>query len=156
AVSSPTITGVTPRTLNGLPLPQTQPITIFGTGFTSGSRLTFNDSVNPPYMEREPVSWTPTRLAYNIAVGPNPATWTVKVVNGTVESLPYSFYVVSGGTELKSLAVSGPAAISENNSGQFTATAYFSGGSQQIVTTGVRWTADSPATTISSSGILSA
>lgn len=51
---APTISSVTPRTLNTLPLPQTRLITITGTGFTSSSRLTFNDGVNPPYTDRVP------------------------------------------------------------------------------------------------------
>lgn len=154
-VSTPTVTSVTPRTLNGLPLPQTQLITLIGTGFTGSSRLTLNDGVNPPYTDKVPTFISATELRFNIAVGPNPATWTVKVVNGAVESLPYSFYVVSGTAQLTSLGVSGPASIAENGSGQFTATAYFSDGSQQSVTSSASWTENSSATTISSSGLLS-
>lgn len=155
AVATPTITSVTPRTLNVLPLPQTQLITITGTGFTGDSRLTFNDGVNPPYVDKVPTFISATELRYNIAVGPNPATWTVKVVNGAVESLPYSFHVVSGTAQLTSLGVSGPAAIAENGSGQFTATAYFSDGSLLNVTATASWSENSSATTVAS-GLLSA
>jgi hypothetical protein len=149
---TPTISSVTPRTFTG----PTRLITIVGTGFTSSSRLTFNDGVNLPYTDRVPANWTPTQLTYDITVSSNPATWTVKVVNGAVESLPYSFYIVSGTAQLTSLGVSGPFAIAENGSGQFTATAYFSDGSQQNVTSSASWSENSSATTISSSGLLSA
>ena len=109
AATATTIGDVSPRTLSAQPLPQTQLITITGTGFTSSSRLTFDDGVNPPYTDRMPITWSPTQLTYNIAVGPNPATWMVKVVNGASESLPYSFYVVSGTKELTSISITGPA-----------------------------------------------
>ena len=155
-VMLPTISSVSPRTLNTLPLPQTRLITIAGTGFTSSSRLTFNDGVNPPDTDRVPASWTSTQLTFNIAVGPNPATWTVKVVNGSVESLPYTFYVVSGGAQLTGLSISGPPTVNESANGQFTATAYFSDGSSLTVTASASWSEDSSATTISSSGLLSA
>jgi hypothetical protein len=154
ASAAPTISSVSPRTLNTLPLPQTQLITIAGSGFTSSSRLTFNDGVNPPYTDRVPASWTSTQLTFNIAVGPNPATWTVKVVNGSYESLTYSFYVVSGTKELTALSISGPATINENTSGQFNATAYYSDGSASAVTPS--WDMSGSVATISASGQVNA
>jgi hypothetical protein len=87
-----------PRTLGTVSMGQVQPITITGVGFTGTSLLTFNDGANSAYTDRVPASWTATQLTYNLAIGPNPATWTVKVVNNGVESLPYTFYVISGGS----------------------------------------------------------
>lgn len=52
------------------------------------------------------------------------------------------------------LAISGPASLNENSSGQFTATALFSDGSSQIVSP--TWTENSAAASISSSGLLTA
>ena len=85
-----------------------------------------------------------------------PGTWKVKAVNGSVESLPYSFTVAAGTAQLSSLAVGGPSAVSENGNGQFTATAFFTDSSQQTVTASANWSENSSATTISSSGLLSA
>gem|GEM_PF-3488889 len=101
-----------------------------------------------------PASWSATQLTYDLAVGPNPATWTVKVVNGGVESLSYTFYVISSGAQLTGLSINGPATVSENGNAQFSATAFFSDGSTQTVTPA--WSENSTATDISGSGLLSA
>lgn len=151
--AAPSIASVVPRTLIGLPLPQTQTITITGTGFTSASRLTFNDGENPPFINKIPTSWTATQLTYNIAVGPDAAEWTVKVVNGVVGSLPYTFYVVSGG-QLTGLSINGPGTVNENASEQFTAKAIFSDGTALAVTP--NWSVSSGPVSISTSGLLSA
>lgn len=108
AASRPTITSVSPRNLTGLPLPQTQRITILGTLFSSSSRLTFFDGVNT-YSGRVPLSISSTELKFDIAVGPNAANWTVKVVNGAVESDPFSFSVTSA---VDTTAPSAPAGLS--------------------------------------------
>ncbi len=155
--AAPTISDVSPRTLNAMPVGQRQWITITGSGFNASSTLSFNDGTttypsNPAHLDYR----SATEIRYNIAVGPDAATWTVKVISGAVESLPYTFYVVSGGVQLTALAVSGPALIAENGSGQFTATAQFSDGSAQNVTGSTTWGENSGATTISSSGLLSA
>lgn len=153
-VPTPFVSNVSPSVLTAKPLPQTQRLTIDGTGFTANSRLTFDDHVNPPYTGRVPASWTATRLTYDLAVGPYAAAWTVKVANGNRESAPYPFYVVSGGTELKGLSISGPSTVTENGTAQFTAKALFSDGSSQTVTPS--WSESSSVTTISSAGLLSA
>lgn len=89
----PAIYEVSPSTLPGLPPPQTQLIRIVGSGFTSSSTLTFNDGVNPPYTGRVPAFISANELDYNIVVGTNKATWTVKVVNGAQNSNVRTFGV---------------------------------------------------------------
>jgi List-Bact-rpt repeat protein/glucodextranase-like protein len=153
---SPTVASISPRILNTQPLGQTQSFAITGTNFSAASRLTFDDGINAPYADRVPATWTPTQLTYNIGVGPNPGTWTVKVVNDTVESLPYAFYTVSSGAQLTGLSIAGPGAVTENGNGQFTATALFSDGSTQNVSSSVSWSENSSVTSISSSGLLNA
>ncbi len=153
--SAPTITSVSPSTFPGLPLPQTRLITITGTGFNASTRLTFNDGTTT-YSDRVPASVTATRITYNIAVGPAAATWTVKAVNGSAESAPYTFYVTSSGPAvLSSVSVSGPAAIyEETTSDPFTATAHYSDGTYYVVTP--TWSVSSGPASISAAGVLSA
>ena len=151
----PTVTAVSPRVLNGLPAAQTQAIAITGTRFTSGSKLRFTRlDDNFTYLDRMPQYINETELRYDIAVGPTARSWSLKVVNEDVESSPYTFYVVSGGSQLSGLSISGPAAMSENDSRQFAATAFFSDGSTQTVTP--IWRENSSVTTISTSGVLTA
>jgi len=88
----PTITDVNPTTLDALPLPQTQPITITGTGFNSTSVLTFDDGVKL-YLPSVPASIAPTQLTYNIKVGPYAGTWQAWVTTDGIQSQPYTFYV---------------------------------------------------------------
>lgn len=153
----PTITFVSPATL--LTSSTTQLIKIYGSNFLppsdpNASKLVFYDPENISY-PRIPTYISSGELRYDITVLAT-GTWKVKVVNGSTESLPFSFTVASGGVQLTGLSISGPSAIPENNNGQFTATAYFSDGSQQTVTSSAIWGENSSATTISSSGLLSA
>lgn len=117
--SKPAITLVTPRTLSGRPLPQTQRITIAGTLFTPSSTLTFSDGINP-HPGKVPVYVSSTELKYDIAVGPNPASWTVKVVNGAVESDPYFFSVTSAPDTTAPSAPTGLTAARWASGSQFT------------------------------------
>ena len=88
-----TITTVSPPTLTGLPLPQTQLLHIYGSGFTSSSRLLFNGSI----------ASDPTRLYfisaneidYYIRTDTNAANWTVQVINGSQQSNHGTFTVVA-------------------------------------------------------------
>ena len=108
-----TISSVTPSILQPLTLPQTQPITVFGTGFSDMSKLVFNDGIID-YV-RTPTSWTPTQLTYNIAVGTQPTRWSVYVTDGGLSSkflyfnvgsapanpdLAWSTYYGASGTEV--------------------------------------------------------
>ena len=153
-----TITSVSPAVLPVSYSPQR--VTIYGTNFklagdANASSLIFYDPANNPY-PRTPINVTATSMQYDLTVQAATGTWKVKVVNGGVESLPFSFSVASSGSQLSGLAISGPATIPENNGGQFTATAYFSDGSSSTVTSSTSWSENSSATTISSSGWLSA
>ena len=148
----PTISNVSPRILNTQPVGQTQQITIFGTNFTSSTTLTFNNG-STDYTGRVPIFDDPTQLRYNIGVGPNQNTWTVKVANGGVESLPFSFSVTEA-TNLTGLSISGPATVNENGTAQFTATATFSDGSAAVVLP--TWNVSSGVASINESGVLSA
>jgi hypothetical protein len=84
--SAPAITSVSPSTLTGLPIGQTQLIRIIGSGFTGSSTLTFNDGANPSYTGKIPSSQTANELDYYISVGTNQANWTVQVVNSSQTS----------------------------------------------------------------------
>ena len=158
APATPTITSVSPATLPPSASPQL--ITITGSYFLpagdpNASTLEFYDPANNIY-NRTPINVTSTSMQYNLTVQSATGTWKVKVLNGSTESLPFSFAVVAGTAQLNGLSISGPAAINENGSGQFTATASFTDGSQQTVTSSVNWSENSSVTTISSSGLLSA
>ena len=85
--------------------------------------------------------------------GPNPLAWTVKVINGSVASLPYAFSVVSGGATLTGLTVSGPATINEGNVGTFTAKAQLSDGTTPTVTP--VWGVAGGSASISANGVVS-
>ena len=93
ASTQPQITSVTPTTLPGLPLPQTQLLTINGSGFTADSTLQFFDGTNY-YYNRVPTSVSPNQLTYDIKVGEVTANWTVVVINpGPWTSNPGAFNV---------------------------------------------------------------
>src|ERR1051326_532932 len=155
---TPTITSVSPATLPPSSSPQL--ITIYGSNFLpsgdpNASTLMFYDPANNSY------TLTPTyistgELRYNVTVQSATGTWKVKVVNGSTESLPFSFTVASSGVQLTGLSISGPATVAENNNGQFNATAYFSDGTSSTVTSSTSWSDNSSVTSISSSGLLSA
>lgn len=147
------ISAITPRILSTQATGQTQQITITGRNFTTESLLTFSNGTTN-YPNRVPTFVNSGELRYNIAVGPDSATWTAIVTNGNVESLPYTFYAISGSVQLTGLSITGPATVAENNSAQFSASAYFSDGSTQPVAP--IWSEDSNVTTISASGVLSA
>ena len=155
AIATPTITSVSPATLP--PSFSTQIITIYGSNFLllgnpNASSLTFYDPTNNAY-SRTPINVTTTSMQYNITVGSASGTWKVKVVNGGVESLPFSFSVSSGSAQLTGLSISGPATVNENTSGQFIAKAVFSDGSNPTVTP--TWSVSGPAS-LSASGQLNA
>jgi hypothetical protein len=89
-----TIADVSPGSFDGLPLPQTREITITGTGFLPESRFEFSDGTDT-YPNRVPIYDSPTQLRYNIKVGNTSASWTVKVINGSLVSNPKSFTVTA-------------------------------------------------------------
>ena len=136
----PTIASVSPRILTAAPSSVFTPITIAGTGFTSDSKLRYTRlDDNFTYPDAAPLSATATQLSASISVGLTPRSWSVSVVDSGVASDPYTFYVVSGAAELTALSIQGPATVTENGNGQFSATALFSNGSQQPSVTPVVW-----------------
>lgn len=92
---SPSISTVSPSTLTGLPIGQTQLIRIIGSGFTSSSTLTFNDGVDAPFTGRVPTFISQNELDYYITVGTNPANWTAQIVNGSQTSNLGYFSVIA-------------------------------------------------------------
>jgi len=127
---SPIITTVSPAALTGLPLPQTQLIRVIGSGFTTGSTLTFNDGVDAPFTGRVPTFISANELDYYIAVGPNTANWTVQVVNGSQTSNLGTFTVTAQPPSVGSLSVTlQPAgAVSAGAQWQVDGTGYNSSG----------------------------
>ena len=75
------------------------------------------------------------------------ATYNVTVVDVPVTPPPVT-------VTLASLAISGPASVNENGTGNYTATATMSNGTTKIVT--ATWSENSTATTISAAGVLTA
>ncbi len=151
----PRIDSVSPLYITGKPAPQTTRITIAGSNYTSSTRLDFNDGVTP-YTNRVPATWTSTQLTYDITTGQEASTWTVVAKNGTVESPPYTFYVIAStvAKQLVGLAIEGPSTVAEGGSAQFAARAYFSDNTNSIVS--ASWSENSSYASISSSGLLSA
>ncbi len=91
---TPTITSVSPATLTTMPVPQTQTLTIHGSGFTSATRLVFRIGSTTYASRPERLSFVnATTLTYNIAVGSAVGTWTVTLAEGTGSA---TFQVVGG------------------------------------------------------------
>ena len=97
------ITTVSPPTLTGLPLPQTQALHIYGSGFTSSSTLLFNGSIPSDAVRLHLVS--ANQIDYDIRTDTSDADWTVRVVNGTQQSNLGYFKVASPTPNTGSLTV---------------------------------------------------
>jgi hypothetical protein len=154
--SVPTITSVSPGTLQ--PSGSAQTLTIRGTNFKgpndpNASRLVFYDPANNPTPLRTPTFVNAGELTYGATL-PVAGTWKVKVVNGSAESLLYSFTVSSGTVQLTGLSITGPATVNENSSAQFVARAIISDGTTPTVNPS--WSVNSGSASISASGLFSA
>lgn len=128
----PAISSVYPATFTSA---ASQTIKIYGSNFTNTSTLVFYDPSNNSFT-RTPTFFINTgELRYVTTVAPATGTWKVKVVNGTVESTPYPFYVspASVSATLTGFSINGPATVIENGTGSFTATAFFSDSSTPTV-----------------------
>ena len=79
-----TITTVSPSVLSGLPLPQTQLLQIYGSGFTSSSTLLFNGSITSDPTRLYFIS--ANEIDYYIRTDTNAANWTVQAINGGQQS----------------------------------------------------------------------
>jgi hypothetical protein len=94
ATVTPVITLVSPDTLQPKPIPQTQLLTLSGSGFSESSRLTFSNAAGGVFSGRVPTfNSTTGQLSYNIAVGTVSQSWDVRVVNGGAVSEPFPFLV---------------------------------------------------------------
>ena len=87
------ITSVSPSVLTGLPLPQTQLLHIYGSGFTSSSTLLFNGTIVSDPARLYFIS--PNEIDYYIRTDTNAANWTVRVINGSQQSAAFNFTVVA-------------------------------------------------------------
>ena len=129
--TAPMISTVSPSTMTGLPIGQTQLVRIIGSGFTTASTLTFNDGVDSPFTGRVPTFVSVNELDYNISVGTNQASWSVVVVNGSQTSnLGYFTVNAPSGASSGSLVVNlSPAgAVSAGAQWQVDGGSYYSSG----------------------------
>src|SRR5665213_2062240 len=81
---APNISSASPTTLTTMPVPQTQLLTIHGSGFTASSSLVFTigSATYPSRADRLQFIDANT-LQYNIAVGSAVGTWSVSLADGT-------------------------------------------------------------------------
>ena len=130
----PAIYKVSPSSLTGLPLPQTQRIQIIGSGFTISSTLVFNDGSNSYNSDPARLTFVnANELDYAIAVGINPATWTVKVTNGGQTSSLGSFTVVSPSSAINLTCYVSPSTVSPNAAFTVSGTATYNNGGGAVV-----------------------
>lgn len=78
---APFISSVSPSTMTGLPLPQTQLIRIYGSGFTTNSTLIFNSTT--PSDSTRLTFFNSSEIDYLIRTDTNAATWFVMVIDGS-------------------------------------------------------------------------
>src|SRR5205807_8670437 len=92
------ISSITPTSLMTMPVPQTQPLTIHGTGFTSASSLVFTIGSATYASRPERLHFIDAyTLQYDIAVGSAAGTWAVRLAEGTGSA---TFQVVAGASSL--------------------------------------------------------
>ncbi len=115
AVTTPEITLISPNTFQGSSSSR-QTLTIKGSGFLSDSTLTFHDGITF-FANRVPKHISPNELQYDVFVGPETADWTVKVVNGGVESDPFPFHVVAPAAEPDNSAPGAPTGLQASPEG---------------------------------------
>jgi hypothetical protein len=78
---APFISSVSPSSFTGLPLPQTQLIRIYGSGFTTNSTLIFNSTT--PSDATRLTFINSSEIDYLIRTDTNAATWFVMVIDGS-------------------------------------------------------------------------
>jgi hypothetical protein len=130
----PYITAVSPSTLTGVTLPQTQRIQILGSGFTSSSTLLLNDGIHSYGSDPARLSFvSPQEIDYLVAVGVNPADWTVQVLNGSQASNIGEFSVVSPSSAITLACYITPGTVSPNSPFTVSGTATFNNGGTAVV-----------------------
>jgi hypothetical protein len=95
-IAAPHIDAVTPQVMTGVALPGKQLIAMSGSGFSSNAFLRFSDGRS--IYDRDPSTYSSTKLTYDIKVGNETRDWTVTVINddGTPSNTA-SFHVQSTG-----------------------------------------------------------
>ena len=135
---SPTISGVSPNPVPGSN--SRQNFTITGANFDPNCTVTLRDlTTGIIYANRTKTSQTTTSITLNPNFGTPAHTWSVEVINpGPISSGQFQFSVTSPAS-LVGLAVSGPSSLAAGGSAAFTATASFSTGAPQDVTSQATW-----------------
>jgi len=86
--TSPTLSSISPSTLEPLPLSQTQSLTVHGSNFTSFTELRFRDTEGNTHISDDArlTFVSPTELRYDLVVGQDEGQWDVWAVNGNADS----------------------------------------------------------------------
>ena len=134
APTAPSIISVSPSLLTGLPLPQTQRLQIIGSAFTSSSTLVFDDGVNSYNSNPARLTFVnANEIDYLIAVGVNPATWTVEVVDGSQMSHLGTFSVASPSSAISLSCYVSPSTVSPNAAVTVSGTATYNNSGGNVV-----------------------
>ncbi len=153
--SEPFITGLTPQNLIGKPVGVRQPLIIRGRNFTPASTLRFETGGVPIPSTAEHLEFvSPNELHYDVAVGPASADWSVRVIDGALESNAAFFSVTAAQVQLLSLTVSSPKSLNEGASAPLSAVATYSDGSTPRVD--ATWSVAGSAATVNGQGVLTA
>ena len=104
---APNLSSVSPTVLTTMPVPQTQQLSIHGSGLTSASSLVFTIGTATYPSRPERLQFIDANnLQYNIAVGGAVGTWSVRLANGTGSA---TFQVVAGTSGLYTITpLNGP------------------------------------------------
>jgi hypothetical protein len=156
AVAQPQLESITPSSFVVPAAGVKQPLTFTGTNFTANSRLTFSSPSGSVFASRAPYNQSGTSLSYDVDVGSSTGEWTVTVTDGALSSNSRSFYVLPTSTSsLTALSIEGPSTLGEGQTANYAARAYYSNGTNSVVTGAAVWSENSSATTISG-GVLTA
>ncbi len=133
------VSSVSPNPVPGSNSPQT--FTIYGANFDPNYTVTLrNLTTGAIYPNRSKFSQSTTSITLNPNFGANAATWTVEVINpGPVSSGQYQFPVIAPAT-LVSVTVTGAPTLAAGGTTDYTATAAFSNGPPQDVSSQATWT----------------
>ena len=156
AVAQPQLASITPSSFVVPAAGVKQPLTFTGTNFTANSRLTFSSPSGSVFANRAPYNQSGTSLSYDVDVGSSTGEWTVTVTDGALISNSRSFYVLPTSTSsLTALSIEVPSTLGEGQTANYAARAYYSNGTNSVVTGAAVWSENSSATTISG-GVLTA
>ncbi len=136
--TSPAIIGVSPNPVPGGN--STQFFTINGTSFDPNCTVTLRDlTTGINYPNRTKISQIATSITLNPTFGTPAHTWSVEVINsGGISSGQYLFPVIAPAT-LVSVTVNGASTLAAGGTTDYTATATFSNGPPQDVSSQAAW-----------------